>query len=488
MNLATARSEKRAREVGIRKSVGSKRKEIVFQFLGESTLIALIAFGVALLLTELVLPAYNSLIEKNLHIDYYNPGYWAIAIALIFVTGILAGSYPAFYLSSFNVVTVLKGKVQVGKGASMPRKVLVVLQFVFSITLIVCSIVIQQQISYIKGRQLGYDQANLITIPHTAEIGKSYHALKQELLSTGVVEAVTKSNSPVTEVYSNNFLDWPGKPEDQKVLFTTIATEYDYSKTMGIKILEGRDFSEDFKTDTSAIVINKAALDVMGLNDPIGATVNLWGNKRQIIGVVDNVLMGSVFKEVSPMFMVMIPDWVGSVTLRLRKTDDLPASLKKVEALFKKYNSAYPFEFSFVDVAFNKKFQSINMISRLGGVFTFLAILITSLGLFGLAAFTAEQRTKEVGIRKVLGATVPNLVFMISSEFTILVLIAFACSAPLAWLGSEALLDRYDYRIDLPVWVLPAAGLIALIFTLLIVSTQALKAASANPVNSLRSE
>jgi putative ABC transport system permease protein len=488
MNLATARSERRAREVGIRKSVGSKRKEIVFQFLGESILIAAFAFMLALLLTELILPSYNDLIEKKLTIAYTSPWYWTVAIALIFVTGVLAGSYPAFYLSSFNAVKVLKGKVQVGRGASTPRKVLVVLQFVFSITLIVCSVVLQQQIKHVKQRQLGYDQENLITVSYTTEIGRNYTTIKQELLSSGVVESVTKSNSPITSIYSNNFLDWPGKPEDQKVIFTTIATEYDYTKTMGIKILEGRDFSEDFPADTSSILINKAALDLMGLKDPIGTTVGLWGGTRQIIGVVDNVLMGSLFTEVAPMFVVMIPDWVSSVTIRLTKSRDLQESLKIVESVFKKYNSAYPFEYRFVDVEFNKKFQSINMISRLGGVFTVLAIVITSLGLFGLAAFTAEQRTKEVGIRKVLGASVPNLVMLISREFTILVLAGFFISAPLAWWGSSLLLEDYDYRIDNPVWVLPVAGVVTLLFTLAIVSAQALKAASANPVSSLRSE
>jgi hypothetical protein len=283
-------------------------------------------------------------------------------------------------------------------------------------------------------------------------------------------------------------LDWPGKPQDQKVMFTTIATEYDYTKTMGIRMLEGRDFSEDFKSDTAAIVLNKAAIDLMGLKDPIGATVDLWGDKRQVIGICDNVLMGSLFQEVSPMFMVMIPDWVSAVTVRLSKTNDLQGSVKKVESIFKKYNSAYPFEYTFVDVEFDKKFKSINMLSSLGAIFTFLAIFITGLGLFGLAAFTAQQRTKEVGIRKVLGASVTNLVLLISREFTILVMIAFLFAAPLAWWGCHTLLEDYEYRIDTPLWVIPIAGAIALGFTLMIVSTQAFKAASANPVNSLRNE
>lgn len=488
MNLATARSERRAREVGIRKSVGSNKKELVFQFLGESILISLFAFAAAILLCELALPFYNTLVDKRLHIDYTSGAFWAVGIGLTILTGVLAGSYPAFYLSSFNVARVLKGKIQVGKSGSTPRKALVVLQFVFSMTLIVCSIVIQKQIDHVQSRSLGYDQENLITIDHTTEIGQNYKVIKQELLSSGVVESVTKSNSPITAIYSNNFLSWPGKPEDQKVLFTTISTEYDYTKTMRIKMLEGRDFSEDFGSDTSAIIINKAALDIMGLKEPVGTTVDLWGEKRQVIGIVDNVLMGSLFREVSPMFMIFDPTWASAVTVRLSKTNDLQASIKKVEDIFKKYNTAYPFEYKFVDVEFARKFNIINMISNLGLIFTLLAISITGLGLFGLAAFTAEQRTKEVGIRKVLGASVSNLVLLISKEFSLLVIIAFIVSAPFAWWGSNLLLEQYPYKIGFPVWVLPASGFISLVFALFIVSTQAFKAATSNPVKSLRNE
>jgi putative ABC transport system permease protein len=488
MNLATARSERRAREVGIRKSVGSRRKELIFQFLGESILISLFAFVGALLMTELSLPLYNNLIEKQLSLDYFSPRFWIFGLAITLVTGVLAGSYPAFYLSSFNVVRVLKGKITIGRSATAPRKVLVVLQFVFSIVLIVCSIVIHQQINHVKNRDLGYSQQNLITIDNTTDIDKNYKTIKNELLQSGAVVSVTKSNSPVTDIYSNNFLGWPGKPEDQKVIFTTIATEYDYTKTMGVKILEGRDFSEDFKSDTAAIMVNKAALDLMGLKDPIGAKLELWGEKKELIGVTENVLMGSLFREVTPAFTVFMPEWVNVVTIRLAESADLPASLKKVESIFKKHNPAYPFEYVFVDQEFQKKFKTINMMSGLGSTFTFLAICITGLGLFGLAAFTAEQRTKEVGIRKVLGASVPNLVLLISREFTILVILAFVFSAPLAYWGSDLILERYPYRIDFPVWVLPVSGFISLLFALSIVSTQALKAATNNPVNSLRNE
>ena len=488
MNLATARSERRAREVGIRKSVGSRRHELVTQFMSESIFLAFVAFGIAMLIAQLVLPFYNDLVDKQLFIDYQSSTFWIFALALISLTGIVSGSYPALYLSSFQPVQVLKGTIRVGKSASIPRKVLVTLQFGFSILLIIGTLVIYWQIKHVKGRDLGYNQENLITVDYTADVGRNYQTIKQELLSTGVVQSVCKSNSPITEIWSNNFLGWPGKPEEQKVIFTTIATEYDYTQTLGIKILEGRDFSETHKSDSTAIIINKAALDVMGLKDPLGAQLDLWGGKRDLIGIVDNVLMGSPYQPVKPMFMVLQPEWVSAVSIRLEKTNDLQASIRKVEEVFKKYNPAYPFEYAFADVEFAKKFTTINMTSRLASLFAFLAILITGLGLFGLAAFMAEQRTKEIGIRKVMGASVSSLVAMMSKDFSKLVLFAFVIASPLAWLLLNNFLQRYPIRITIPWWVFPLTGIVALVFAIMIVSTQAFRAARANPVNSLRNE
>jgi hypothetical protein len=487
MNLATARSERRAREVGIRKSIGSRRRELILQFIGESTFISFIAFAIAISLSQLLLPLYNQLVEKELFINYTSKEFWLLSLGAILITGIVSGSYPAFYLSSFQPIKVLKGKPTVGKNASLPRKILVTLQFGFSILLIIGTIVIYQQIQLVKGRELGYDQENLLATDFTDEVKKNYKPIKLELLNSGVVEAVTRANSQITEINSNNFLGWPGKPEDLRVIFTTLVTEYDYTKTMGIKVIEGRDFSEDFKSDTSAIVINKAGLALMNLKDPIGTELDLWGKKRKLIGVVDDVLMGSPYDPVKPMFMIL-DDWGGSVTIRLKKTKDLSASINVVKSIFEKYSPAYPFTYRFADQEFQKKFTTINLTSKLTNIFAVLTILITGLGLFGLAAFSAEQRTKEIGIRKVLGASVAGLVSLISKDFSRLVLISFLVSAPVAWWLLNKYLERYTIRTEVVWWVFPVTGLIALVFALAIVSTQALRAAHANPVNSLRSE
>jgi putative ABC transport system permease protein len=487
MNLSTARSERRAREVGIRKSVGSSRREIILQFIGESMFISLVAFIIAIVLTQIALPFYNDLVEKKLFIDYGSSSFWLYSFGLIFFTGFVSGSYPAFYLSSFQPVKVLKGKVQVGKSASMPRKILVTAQFGFSILLIIGTLVIYQQIQLVKNRDIGYSQENLIAVPLTTEIRNNFAALKNELLGTGVVVSATRSNSTITEINSNNFLGWPGKPDDLRVIFSTIAADFDYTKTMGIKVLEGRDFSEDFKSDSSAIIINKAGLALMGLKDPIGTKLDLWGDKRELIGVVDNVLMGDPNEPIKPMFAILHKDWHSSVSVRLEK-GDVKESLAKVEAVFKKYNPAYPFEYVFADQEFAKKFKTIELTSSLANVFASLAIIITGLGLFGLAAFTAEQRTKEIGIRKVLGATVPGLVGLISRDFSKLVILAFIFSAPVSWWLLDLYLNRYTLRVDIAWWIFPATGAVALAFALLIVTTQALRAAHANPATSLRSE
>jgi ABC-type antimicrobial peptide transport system permease subunit len=487
INLSTARSERRAKEVGIRKTVGSNRLNLVMQFIAESMIISFIAYFIAVFIAQLVLPFYNNLVEKELFIDYQSWIFWAFSIAIIFVTGFISGSYPAFYLSSFKPIKVLKGKVQVGRNASLPRKVLVTLQFGFSILLIIGTIVIYEQIQLVKNRHLGYEQANLISVELNDELNKNYQVIKNELLQTGIVEATTISNSAITRITRNSYLGWPGKPEDERIGFATVICQYDYTKTMGIKMLEGRDFSEDFVSDSSAIIVNKAAMDVMKLEDPIGTELDLENRKGTLIGIVDNVLMESPYHDVRPLFMLM-GETDGVMSMRIRKTDDLQAAINTIEKVFNKYNAAYPFEYTFADVEFQEKFSTINMTSKLASLFAMLTIVITGLGLFGLAAYTAEQRTKEIGIRKVMGASVTSIITLISKDFSRLVILAFLFSAPIAWWLLNLYLKRYPVRIDIKFWIFPFTGLFALAFALSIVITQALRAAHTNPVNALRNE
>lgn len=487
MNLATARSESRAREVGIRKSVGSRRKELILQFLGESLLVTFIAFLLAIVLVEIALPFYNQLVNKTIDVDYSNPLVWGAAFALVFVLGILSGSYPAFYLSSFQPVKVLKGKIKLGKGASTPRQVLVTLQFGFSIFLIIGTLIIYQQIMHVKNREMGYDRENLIQIWTNNELEENFQPVREALVQTGAVKSVCKSNSPITSIFSNIEVKWAGMP-DQRVAFTTIATEYDYTETMGIKMLKGRDFSRDFKSDSSAAIINQAAADFMNMKDPIGQKITMNDQELTIIGVVPNIVMAEPDKPVESMVLIFSPTWSSTITVRLNQTTDVTGALEKIEQVFKKHNPNYPFEYRFVDADFEKKFSSINLISRLASIFAGLAIVITCLGLLGLAAFTAEQRTKEMGIRKVLGASVSSIVVLISKDFSKLVLFAFLISAPLGWWFLNSFLERYPYRVEVQWWVLGSAGLLAFVLAITIVSTQALRAAVSNPVNSLRNE
>ena len=488
MNLATARSESRAREVGIRKSVGSRRKELIFQFLGESVLITLISFLIALVLVELLLPFYNTLVEKTISVDYSNPWLWFSALGLVLIIGIFSGSYPAFYLSSFQPVKVLKGKVNVGKGTGTPRQVLVTLQFGFSIFLIIGTLVIYQQIMHVKNREIGYDKENLMLIWTNNELETNFQTIREELVRTGVVKSVCKSNSPITSIFSNNEVEWEGMPTEQRVSFSTIATEYDYTETMGIRLMEGRDFSRDFKSDSIAVVINQAAVTLMAIENPIGQKLKYNHQDLEIIGVMPNVVMASAFQPVEALMMIFDPDWSSTITVRLNKTPDLKASIDKVEQVFKKINPTYPFDFRFADDDFEKKFSTINLISRLALIFASLAIVITCLGLFGLAAFTAEQRTKEIGIRKILGATISSLVVLISKDFSRLVIVAFVISAPLGWWFLNSFLERYPYRTEISGWILLLAGAGSLVLALVIVGTQAIRAALNNPVKSLRSE
>ncbi|MFY0591032.1 ABC transporter permease [Roseivirga sp.] len=488
MNLATARSEKRAREVGIRKSLGSKRSQLIFQFYGESIVISLISYLIGVLLVFALLPSYNSLVDKRLFLDFQSSQFWIFSVGIILITGIVSGSYPSLYLSSFNPIKTLKGKVSIGKNSNLPRKILVVFQVGVAVILIVGTIVIVKQIDLAKKRDLGYSQEGLISIPGTEDILDNYDVIKQELLRKGAILNMTRSNSSVTSINSNNFLSWPGKPESQRVMFVTIVSNYDYAETMGAKMLMGRDFSKEFATDSAAIIVNQAALDIMQLENPIGTQLDLWGDNRTLVGVIDNILMGSPYEQVRPMFMIL-DDWgYGTMSLRIPATNDIQTKLADIQEVFEQYNPAYPFEYTFTDVDFGRKYTTINLTRDLATIFAFLTIFITGLGLFGLASYMAEQRIKEIGIRKVLGASVSNLVRLISVDFAKLVLLGFVIFSPLAYFGLDQYLGRYTIRTSIDWWVFALTGVIALAFALLIVINQARRAALANPASSLRSE
>ncbi len=488
MNLATARSERRAKEVGIRKTLGSKRGQLIMQFYGESILISVISYLFAILLVFVALPSYNNLVDKQLVIDFTSPEFWLFSLAIILVTGVVSGSYPSLYLSSFSPIKTLKGKLSVGKNANLPRRILVMLQFGFAMILIISTIVILKQIDLAKSRDVGYEKEGLLSMTLTDDVSKNYDVIKNELIRENLIVTMTKSNSRVTGINSNNFLGWPGKPESQRVLFVTIVTGYDYAKTMGAKMLYGRDFSKEFATDSSAIIINKSALDLMDIEgDPIGTQLDLWGEKRSLIGVIDNIMMGSPYEEVRPMFMI-INDWGGSITLRLNSTSNMQETLAGIQSIFEQYNPAYPFEYEFADEAFERKYTSINLTKKLSTIFALLTVFITGLGLFGLASYTAQQRIKEIGIRKVLGASTTSLVGLMSKDFAKLVLIAFAFAAPLAYWLLHNYLQRYAVRTSLDWWIFALTGIVALLFAVLVVVNQARRAALANPALSLRSE
>ncbi|HEY5824906.1 MAG TPA: ABC transporter permease [Cyclobacteriaceae bacterium] len=488
MNLATARSERRAREVGIRKSIGSKRKELIVQFLGETLFIATIAFIIAIALVQLGLPFYNQLVDKKLFIDFSNPLLWLGAVGVILITGLIAGSYPAFYLSSFQPAAVLKGRMQAGKKGAIPRKVMVTLQFFFSIVLIIATLVIYLQIDHLRNRPTGYDQDQLMMVSVNGDVEKNYKAIKNELIDNGLASAVSTSSSPITAIYSfMGAVTWQGKREDQRASMATVATSLDYTKTMGIKIIQGRDFAEEYN-DSLSVMLNESAVKYMELKNPLEETIH-WDDKDyRIVGVLEDVIMTSPQAPVDPAMFLYDPTWLTDVSLRLSKENNPQESLAKIEAVFKKYNPAYPFTYRFADDEFNRKFTNIQMIGRLANLFSALAIIISCLGLFGLAAFTAEQRTKEIGIRKVLGATVSSVVVLISKDFTRLIILAFVLASPLAWWAMNNWLKAYSYRINIEWWILATAGALTLAVALIVVSFQAIKAAVSNPVKSLRSE
>ena len=488
MNLSTARSEKRAREVGVRKTLGSGKRQLILQFFSESVILSFIAFILSVLVVYIILPAFNGLVDKQLGLDLTQPLFWLAALGLIFFTGLAAGSYPALYLSSFNPVKVLKGTFLTGKRSALPRHILVVGQFAISILLISATIIVYQQIQHIKNRDIGYDPNNLIMISSSDDTQKNFVAIKNELMSTGVVETVNRSFSPITDIWwSAPAPDWDGKPAGGELIVSRMATDIDYTKTMGVKIIEGKDFS-GVPADSANMLINEAAVKAMQLKNPIGTQLRYGSYKFNVIGVTNDVVMGSPFKAVDPMLVHFSSNNVNSINIRLNASAKPQQALKPIEAIFKKYNPAYPFDYKFVDQEFNRKFLTEDLISRITNIFAGLAIFICCIGLAGLASFTIEKRVREIGIRKVLGATLPQLLILISKNFLKLVLIAFVIATPLAWWFMNNWLEKYPDRIHISIWLFVAVGALILLLALVVVSLNTMKAAITKPVKSLRAE
>ncbi|MDN5284101.1 MAG: FtsX-like permease family protein [Mucilaginibacter sp.] len=490
MNLSTARSAKRAKEVGIRKAVGSLRGQLILQFFAESVLMAAFSFVLSLVLVQLSFPFFNGLADKKLALLWQQPLFWGGGICFSLLTGLLAGSYPALYLSSFKPVEVLKGPFKAGRFAALPRRILVVLQFTFSITLIIGTIVVYRQIQFAKGRPIGYNQEGLITIRMmNTEIHDHYNVVKDELLKSGAVSEMAESGSTTTSVgTSSGGLDWTNKDPNVAVVFPNIDVSYDYGKTIGWQFKAGRDFSRSFNTDSSGFVINEAAVKYMDLKTPVGEIITWNGVPFRVVGVIKDMIMESPYEEVKPSIFHLSKDASRIITLKISPTMGSSEALNKIEKIFKEYNPAQPFEYHFVDEDYALKFGDEKRVGQLAGLFASLAILISCLGLFGMATFVAEQRVKEIGVRKVLGASVFNLWSLLSTDFVVLVTISLLIASPTTYYFMHNWLQGYQYRSEISWWIFALAGIGAILITLITVSFQAIKAALMNPVKSLRSE
>ncbi len=485
MNLATARSEKRAKEVGIRKAIGSSRTRLIFHFLGESTMLAFMGFALAVLLVLLLLPWFNTLTDKAIAFPYANPTYWGIGLGISLVTGVAAGLYPAFYLSSFQPVRVLKSAVQIGKNAGVPRQVLVGLQFSISILLIISVLVISRQLNYTKNRSVGYERNNLIMLDFSEQLKQKEDVLRNELLRSGYVQSVSGTLAPITEIRNVNGVQYGG---DKSAALVTVSSDYDYLKTFGIRLKTGRGFSPDFATDSSAMLLNESAVKAMNLSKPLDQQVEHWGKTYHVIGVIDDVLMDSPYDNVRPTGIFFDKQHRLFANIRFREGVNIQEALAGTKKIVESLAPSYPFAYTFVDQEYAKKFASEERIGNLINAFALLTIFISCLGLFGLAAYTAERRTKEIGVRKVLGANLSSIVLMLSKEYIYLVLAASLIASPVAWYFLHNWLQNYTYRIEIPWLIFIVSGVAALIVALLTVSFQSVRAALMNPVKSLRSE
>ena len=490
MNLSTARSEKRAKEVGIRKVVGAQKLSLISQFIGESMMLAFIAGIFAIIVVQISLGGFNKLTDKQLYVPYGNPWFWLGGIVFVLFTGLLAGSYPAFFLSSFKPVKVLKGTFKKTQALVAPRKVLVVLQFTFAIVLIICTIIVKQQIDYAQGRQTGYNKNNLVYHGFTGDIEKNFELIRQELLSSGAASSVTKTSAPITESWSDGWgQEWEGKDPNDKTDFYRYNADEGLGTTAGLQFVQGRDFDlKKFPTDSTGMIINESSLKVMKFKDPLGKIVKDNGTEWHIVGVIKDFILTNPYEPTRPMLIAGGKAWFSTLLIKFNANNSTATNLKLAEHIFHKYNPVYPFEYKFVDEEFARKFEDEKRTGTLAGLFAGLTIFISCLGLFGLAIYMAESRVKEIGVRKVLGASVTGLATLLSKDFLTLVLISFLVASPVAWWAMHSWLSDYSYRVPIQWWVFALAGLVSVLIALATVSYQAIRAALANPVKSLRTE
>lgn len=493
MNLSTARSEKRAKEVGIRKSIGAQKSSLISQFIGESVFLAFLAGTIALLIVQVFLPAYNKLTDKALFINYGNIYTWIVFVGFVLFTGLLAGSYPAFFLSSFQPVKVLKGTFKKANALVTPRKVLVVLQFTFAIVLIICTIIVKQQIDYARDRKMGYNKDHLVYHFMTGDIPKNFELIKNELISSGIARSITRTNSPITDRWSDGWgQSWEGKDPNDKTSFDRFLADEDLGITVGLQFVQGRDFDlKKFPTDSTGLIINERALKVMKFKDPIGKVVEDLGIDWHIVGVVKDFILTNPYEPINPLLICGAKSRFMTfqvMQIKLNGGNATDKNLSGAEAIFRKYNPEYPFDIKFVDQAYAKNFEREKLQGTLAALFAGLTIFISCLGLFGLATYMAENRIKEIGIRKILGASVTGITTLLSKDFVKLVLIAFLIATPLAWWGMDKWLQNYSYRVGIEWWVFALAGILSVMIALLTVSYQSIRAALGNPVKSLRAE
>ncbi len=505
MNLATAGSEKRSKEIGVRKVLGSGKRRLVFQFIGEAIFMALFAGVVAVIIITLLLPAFNSLVQKNLSLGLSNPYHFTALLLITLICGLVAGSYPALYLSSFNPVFVLKGIKLKTAGAAIIRKALVVTQFAVSIILIISTIVIYLQIQHVKTRDLGYNKDNLIQIDAQGDIAKNFAAIKQDLTNTGIVtNAALADHTTIDGGNNTTGISWQNKDPNSNIVISQRLVSKEFMSTTGMHIIDGRDFQPtdlvEFNDNhmpkdsvhAMNVIITESMAKMLGKGSAIGKTLQMQTDKgvsrMQVIGVTRDYVYGDMYGQSAPVVFYNIPQAASLLYVKMSPQSNPENALAAITAVMKKDNPAYPFEYKFVDDQFNEMFLSETLISKLSEVFAALAILISCLGLFGLAAYTAERRTKEIGVRKVLGASVSSLAGLLSKDFLKLVVVSCVVAFPLAWLVMNSWLQNYQYRITISWWIFLAAGISAVLIALLTVSFQAIKAAIANPVKSLRTE